>query len=112
MEKETWTLTLADGTSIEGLEMNGNNFVSESELDESIFDGNCSKITCKSSTGEEKTIENAELQQQKQYRDVPGYWLSFKTKTEEEIKYENLQSQIDYLSMMADVTMEESDDTL
>lgn len=69
-------------------------------------------MKCVSSSGEEHIISNAELQQQKQYSDVPGYWLSFKTKTEDEIKYENLQSQIDYLSMMADVTMEESDGTL
>lgn len=112
MEKETWTITLADGTSLEGLELNGNNFISETEIDESIFEGNCSTVKCVSSSGEEHTISNAELQQQKQYKDVPGYWLSFKTKTEDEIKYENLQSQIDYLSMMADVTMEESDGTL
>ena len=112
MEKETWTITLADGTSLEGLELNGSNFISETEIDESIFEGNCSTVKCVSSSGEEHIISNAELQQQKQYKDVPGYWLSFKTKTEDEIKYENLQSQIDYLSMMADVTMEESDGTL
>ena len=112
MEKETWTITLADGTSLEGLELNGNNFISETEIDEGIFEGNCSTVKCVSSSGEEHVISNAELQQQKKYKEVPGYWISFKTKTEDEIKYENLQSQIDYLGMMADVTMEESDDTL
>lgn len=112
MEKETWTLTLADGTSIEGLELNGNNFISDEKIDEAIFDGNCSKVICTSSAGEEVTIENAELQQQRQYQDVPGYWLSFRTKAADEIRYEGLQSQIDYLSMMTDTAMEESDGTL
>lgn len=38
----SYTITLADGQKISNLEMNGNNFVSEERVDESIFDGNYS----------------------------------------------------------------------
>ncbi len=63
-----------------------------------------------SSTGEEITINNAELQQQRTYKDVPGYWISFKTKTSEELEREEILSKIDYIAMMTDVTMEGSDE--
>ena len=39
MEKGTFTVTLADGTSITGLELNGNNFVSKTEVTPEMFAG-------------------------------------------------------------------------
>lgn len=51
MEKETFKITLADGTSIEGLTQNGNNFISETEIDETIFEDNAPR--CQSKVPEE-----------------------------------------------------------
>ncbi len=95
---------------MEGLGLNGNNFISETKIDESVFEGNCSTVKCVSSSGETHMLSNAELQQQKQYVGLPGYWISFKTKTAEELEREEILSKIDYLAMMTDVTMEGSDE--
>ena len=43
MEK-SWKITLADGTKLENLSLNGNNFVSENEITEDIFEGNLLKV--------------------------------------------------------------------
>ena len=45
MEKGTFTVTLADGTSITGLELNGNNFVSKTEVTPEMFAGKLSHVT-------------------------------------------------------------------
>lgn len=103
MEKETFKITLADGTSIEGLTQNGNNFISETEIDETIFKDNCSPMTVESSGGDVTTYENGAFIQQTHYEGVDGYYLAFREKTAEEIKMETMQSQIDYLSMMTGI---------
>ena len=93
MEKETFKITLADGTSIEGLTQN----------DETIFEDNCSPMTVESSGGNVTTYENGAFIQQTHYEGVDGYYLAFREKTAEEIKMETMQSQIDYLSMMTGI---------
>ena len=44
MEK-SWKITLSDGTTIENLRLNGNNFVSETEIKKEMFDGKLLKVT-------------------------------------------------------------------
>ena len=39
MEKRTWKITLADGTSLDGLNRNGNNFISSTAVTEDTFAG-------------------------------------------------------------------------
>mgnify|MGYP000236965452 FL=1 len=34
MEKRTWKITLADGTSLDGLDLNGNNYISSAVVTE------------------------------------------------------------------------------
>ena len=41
----TFTITLADDTQISGLGMNGNNFVSKTEITEEMFKGKLGKVT-------------------------------------------------------------------
>lgn len=43
MDEKTYRITLADGTILDNLTMNGNNFISEEAIDASIFDGTCSR---------------------------------------------------------------------
>ena len=44
MEKERWNITLSDGTALNGLRLNGNNFISTQEITTSLFAGNLSKV--------------------------------------------------------------------
>ena len=97
-------LILADGTEIKNLTRNGDNFISDTKVDESLFAGNLTTLTI--TDGEDVTIEmnNAELIQQIEYQGK--YWLCFRELSERELKDITLESQIQYLSMMTDVDID------
>ena len=98
-----YTITLADGQKITGLSKNGDNFVSKTQVDESIFDGNLSTMTV--SDGEtEQVLNNVELIQQVEYKD--GWYLAFRELTAQELRDMKIDAKIDYIAMMADVDME------
>ena len=40
-----YQITLHDGTVLDDLELNGNNFISEKVIDDSVFDGNLDTVT-------------------------------------------------------------------
>ena len=42
MEKRTFKITLADGTALEGLTLNGNNYISDKKVTEDVFRDNLS----------------------------------------------------------------------
>ena len=52
MDEKTYRITLADGTILDNLTMNGNNFISEGAIDASIFDGTCSPVIINDGTNE------------------------------------------------------------
>lgn len=97
-------LILADGTEIKNLTRNGDNFISDTRVDESLFAGNLTTLTI--TDGEDVTIEmnNAELIQQIEYQGK--YWLCFRELSERELKGMALESQIQYLAMMTDVDID------
>ena len=51
MEKAVWKVTLADGTTIDGLTLNGNNFVSPKSVTADIFAGKLSHVTIEGPEG-------------------------------------------------------------
>ena len=53
MEKGTWKITLADGTSLDNLELNGNNYISSTAVTEETFAGNLSNVTIEGPDGSE-----------------------------------------------------------
>lgn len=62
MDEKNYKITLADGTELSNLTMNGNNFISEATIDPGIFQSNCSPVVI--SDGEhDETHENMELVQ-------------------------------------------------
>lgn len=74
-------LILADGTELNGLKQNGNNYVSQTEIDVSVFEDNLSTLTIVDGDTQ-MVMHNAELIQQVQYTD--GWYLCFREKTKEE----------------------------
>lgn len=48
-----YTITLNDGTRLENLTLNGNNYISETLLDDSIFQGNLDTVTVSDGETEE-----------------------------------------------------------
>lgn len=107
MEK-SWKITLADGTKLENLGLNGNNFISDTKLTEDDFEGKLLnvKIEGKTDDGQEIIEEHnhMELIQIAQYDD--GYYFALRDLTDEELEKMKMQSDIEYLAMMSDVDLE------
>ncbi len=101
---QQYTITLADGQKLTDLTVNGDNYVSQTEVDESIFDNNLSTMTV--SDGETETVyHNMQFIQQMKWADGT-YYLAFRELSEQEIEYASLSSKIDYIAMMADIDFE------
>ena len=110
MDKEKYTLTLTgegEKVTVENLTMNGNNYVSESEVDLSALSG-AFQLTAKDSKGNvTEHIENARLLQQVQYAwDGGKYYLSFAAVSQYDIDQHVQDSKIEYIAMMSDIDME------
>ena len=104
MEKRTWTITLADGATLEGLKLNGNNYISGNPLTEADFAGKLEHVTI--TDGETTTeLTNVELVQCMQYG--TEYWFVLREMTAEELTAAKVQASIDYIAMMDDIDLEE-----
>lgn len=98
-----YTIILSDGQTISNLTLNGTNFVSKTQIDESIFEGNLSTITI-SDGEEEEVMKNVELIHQIELNDE--WYLAFRELSAQEIRDMEIDAKIDYIAMMADVDME------
>lgn len=106
MEK-SWKITLSDGTTIENLRLNGNNFVSETEIKKEMFDGKLLKVIIEGIEDGKKVVneyKNMELVQIVHYED--GYYFVLRELSQEEINMAKIQGNIEYLAMMTDVDLE------
>lgn len=100
MDEKIYTITLKDGTRIENLRMNGNNFISQEQINPEIFDGNLGEVTINDGENDE-VHENMGLVQVTQMGDE--YWFVLIDVPAYEIANEKLRSDLDYLAMMIDV---------
>lgn len=100
MDEKIYTITLEDGTQIENLRLNGNNFISQEQINPEIFDGNLEKVTINDGENDE-VHENMGLVQVTQMGDE--YWFVLRDIPASEIANKKLRSDLDYLAMMADV---------
>lgn len=107
MEK-SWEITLADGTQLKNLGLNGNNFVSESEITKDDFKGKLSKVKIEGTAEDGREIteehEHMELVQIAHYED--GYYFVLRDITDAEIEKKKIKADIDYIAMMSDIDLE------
>ena len=105
MEKSRlWKITLSDGTKLENLGLNGNNFISGAKITEDDFKGKLSKVTVEGKDFKQE-YNNMELVQIAHYED--GYYFVLREIPQEELDKLKMQSDIEYLAMMSDIDMEE-----
>lgn len=100
-----YKLILADGTELKGFTKNGDNYITDTKVDEDVFEGNLDTLTVTNGEDDTRELTNAQLIQQIEFDGK--YWLCFREKSEQEIKEERINSQIEYLAMMTDVDLEE-----
>lgn len=102
MENKIYSITLSDGSVIENLKLNGNNFISEVPVSSETFADNCSPVII--SDGEtEEVHENIELVQITEMGDQ--YWFVLRDISEAEMEKIKMQSDIEYIAMMAGVEL-------
>lgn len=107
MEKP-WKITLSDGTQLTNLGLNGNNFVSETEITENDFKGKLSKVTFEGIINGQEFVqecEHMELVQIAHYKD--GYYFVLRELSESELEKIKTQADIEYLAMMTNIDLEE-----
>lgn len=102
--KQPWTVTLDDGTTIGGLILSGNNFISDTELTPEMFDGKLSKITA---TDGDSTLEwnNAELVQIT--HPDSRWWFVLRELSPEELFRATTKAKLDYLALVTDTDLED-----
>lgn len=102
MDQKIYRITLANGTILDNLTMNGNNFISEEAVHDSIFNGVCSPVVIHDGTSDE-IHEHMELVQ---VTVVDGKsWFVLRDISKKELEQNKLKSDIEYLAMMCDVEL-------
>ncbi|MBQ0057318.1 MAG: hypothetical protein KBT20_06640 [Bacteroidales bacterium] len=96
---------LADGTSLEGLGLNGNNFISSKKLTEDTFEGNLSHVVIEDSEGNTEEHDNMALVQIAKYG--KEYWFVLRELSAQEIRDAKIQANIEYIAMMSDIDLDE-----
>ena len=100
MNNKIYKITLADGTVIENLKLNGNNFVSDREITSEMFGGNLSKVTI--NDGEKDTVyEHMAFVQLAHYDD--GYYFILRQLSQRELSDLKTRADIEYIAMMTEV---------
>lgn len=102
MDDKIYSVTLSDGTVLENLRLNGNNYISDVEIEKSVFEDNCHTVVI--SDGEsETTYENMECVQVTRVGDE--YWFVLRELSEAELKDAKTQASIEYIAMMCDIEL-------
>lgn len=104
MDNKVYSVTLADGTVIKNLTMNGNNFVSKAELTPEMFIDNCSTVIISDGI-ESKTCDNMEFVQLTMSPDATEYWFILREISAAEMTQIKLQSDLEYIAMMTGVEL-------
>ena len=110
MAKGTFTVTLADGTQLDGLEMNGNNFVSKTEVTAATFAGKLSKVTISGDAeadeagfiGEHHNMELVQVAHytQKTHGMPDGWYFALREIPADEMEKRQLRADVDFALML------------
>lgn len=102
MDNKTYRITLADGTVLDNLKLNGNNFISNTAINADIFNENCYPVII--SDGVNSETYNMELVQITEQE--PGkYWFVLRELSASELARIKMQSDIEYVAMMAGIEL-------
>lgn len=99
-----YAIELADGTRLENLELNGNNFIAPTTIEDSVFEGNLGTVTI---TGEETTETCTDMVlEQNQVVDGKS-WFILREQTVQEKTLDALKSIVAANRLQTDLAMAE-----
>lgn len=97
--KETYKITLVDGTIIDNLILNGNNYITTQKLDESkIIPTNFYNIIINDIEYNNMTLRNF-------WKDTDGYHIIISELTAQEKFEAQISAKLDYIAMMEDIEL-------
>lgn len=107
----SYKVILADGTVLDDLELNGNNFIAHYPITEEMFEHNLTPVEIVDNDPDEMdfpmvmmgTHEYMELIQITHEEDSDEWWFVIVDISESELRYADLMSRVDYIAMMTDV---------
>jgi len=103
MEEKIYKIILSDGTIIDNLKLNGNNFISKESISSETFKGNCSPVTINDGSNDE-VHNHMELVQITQ-DSIGDYWFILRDISTEELARIKMQADIEYVAMMTGVAL-------
>lgn len=89
-----YSVTLSDGTKLDNLTLNGNNFISSVKMTEADFQGKLSKVTITDDNGKSKDYTDMVLVQVTQMGDAS--WFILAEKAQDEVS--ELKAEVEKLS--------------
>lgn len=99
-----YSIKLADGTVIANLELNGNNFISQDEIDEDQFDAY--NLTSMEVSDGEKTEVWEDMRLCNFWTAADGTHMVFCRLSSEEKRQAELNAKLEYIAMMADIDLD------
>ena len=100
------TITLADGTKLQNLGINGDNFTANYEITEDVFEYNTSPVTI-NIDGNVEVHEHMEFVQVMKFGHE--WWFILRDLTDAELRQMDIDAKLDYIAMMADIDLEDFD---
>lgn len=107
-----YKITLADGTVIDDISVNGTTLVAKRNIDESVFEHNLSPVDIEWVKDEEKAYPMMDISghhENMQYIHIESpndeFWFGLADIPHDELRYEKLRSDIEYISMMTDIEL-------
>lgn len=111
----SYTITLSDGSKLENLRANGNNFIADYPITEDTFKYKLASVEIESDEppsqsedvplGRHENMQLMGLQHGLAYMNPDEYWFVIAPITEEQMRYAEMRSNIDYIAMMTDVDL-------
>lgn len=97
-----YSIILADGTILKNLALNGNNYISSTEVRASTFSRNCSPVILSDGITEERHEHMALVH----ILPMNGeWWIALRDVTASELDTQKQRANIDYIAMMTDVIL-------
>ena len=102
-----YTIDLGNGTVLNNIELNGNNYISSENLTEDIFEDMELVSIVDNETGESEQLHNVVLVALSKYPE--GWYFVLRELSEEELKAQQLEAQIFFTAIATDSLMEEEE---
>lgn len=110
-----YKITLSDGTELDNLRANNNNFIADYPVTEDTFKYKLASVDIEGEddtgisigieTGHFENMQVVAIQHGLSYMEPNEYWFVLASISEEELRYNAIRSDIDYLAMMTDTEL-------